>query len=305
LDGDDDDDDHHQRRMVTIGRGSQTGIADPTIVRRAFRLSLDETSTTKQQVLATLLSHKLNNTVYINGLPWEDDQRNVYLGHGDTISLNLEKYQYQVEITTTTTSSSSKEELSEKKRKLEHAVEPCPKQEPESDSTAGLVALDDGGIAIPKEAASGLAEEIQCSVCLEIQVNPRTLYPCGHSFCGSCLVKLQQCPQCRATVESHVPAVQLDSLILTLVTIPNLLDADDVQHYHERKSTTTASPKKVRRISWQRMTVLLHVAKYDCHEPTHAQFSHLPFLLVRLESLLLIDVGATVPFRQFTELLAT
>ena len=271
-------------RSITIGRGRSTGITDPSLSRQVFRLSFDDA----QQVWASLCNgpepsslsststcddenimyNPCNNMPYINGLPWEDDQPNVQLTHGDIVSLKQNRYAYRVEIVPT---SSFQCEGTKKKRKIPSLDDTLQSQEttqsskgtsshtttssdPVTLSSTTNAATATTGITIPKEAVSSLSDDIQCSICLDIQVHPRTLYPCGHSFCGSCLSTLQQCPQCRQTVTSHVPAVQLESLIATLVGIPNLLESNDVEHYQKRKSSLAAaaavaavvSSKKVR-----------------------------------------------------------
>ncbi len=40
-------------------------------------------------------------------------------------------------------------------------------------------------------------EDIECPICLEIPKNE--IFQCanGHSYCGSCSVKIEVCPQCR------------------------------------------------------------------------------------------------------------
>ena len=266
-------------RSITIGRGRSTGITDPSLSRQVFRLSFDDA----QQVWASLCNgpdpsssststcdddnimyNPCNNMPYINGLPWEDDQPNVQLTQGDIVSLKQNRYAYRVEIVPT----SSFQCEGTKKRKITSLDDTLQSQEttqsskgPSSHTTTSSdpvtlssttnAATATTGITIPKEAVSSLSDDIQCSICLDIQVHPRTLYPCGHSFCGSCLPTLQLCPQCRQTVTSHVPAVQLESLIATLVGIPNLLESNDVEHYHKRKSSlaaaaAVASSKKVR-----------------------------------------------------------
>ena len=51
-------------------------------------------------------------------------------------------------------------------------------------------------------------EEITCSICLEIFTRCATLSPCGHNFCGSCLIlhlrKSLQCPLCKTTIVSVI-----------------------------------------------------------------------------------------------------
>ena len=93
----------------------------------------------------------------------------------------------------------------------------------------------DCGVILSSAHATRLSDEIQCCVCLDIQMEPRTLDPCGHTFCLGCVTKLEQCPECRKHFATHVPARMLDNLISTLVGIPGLLEADDVEQYNQRK----------------------------------------------------------------------
>lgn len=81
-----------------------------------------------------------------------------------------------------------------------------------------------------------ISDEITCSVCLDILVRPITLVPCGHTFCQPCwsTAKRTDCPECRVTVKCFVPARQIDNMVATLASVPNLLDDDDRQVYLER-----------------------------------------------------------------------
>jgi Zinc finger, C3HC4 type (RING finger) len=249
-------------RSITIGRGPLTGITDPSIPCQVFRLFFDEA----QQVWAsrcdvaspstsssTTTTSQDNNMAYINGLPWEDDQPTVQLTHGDVVSLRRSRYAYKVEIIPTLSLVRCDETKKRKISSLDDTLLHGQETTLSSNSTTSHATISDAinmatttntattGITIPKEMVSSLSDDIQCSVCLDIQVHPRTLYPCGHSFCGTCLATLRQCPQCRETVTSHVPAVQLENLIATLVGIPNLLEPNDVEHYHQRKLSLAAA----------------------------------------------------------------
>lgn len=232
---------------LAVGRGSVTGITDTSIEPQVLRLGFDETCLSQNQVRASLIAHRSSN-VFVNGLPWEWGQKNIYLGHGDVVALNGLQYEYKVhietldlprsrELKTTATSQPSAVATAGKKRlrapndtKGSASID-SQRQQPQPEHVSE-------GITLPQKAATALTAEIQCSVCLEIQVHPRTLHPCGHSFCTSCLAKLKDCPECRVTIQSHVPARQLDNLIATLVTVPNLLEAEDVEQYHQRCKTT-------------------------------------------------------------------
>ena len=51
-----------------------------------------------------------------------------------------------------------------------------------------------------------LEELVTCALCLELLKNPK-VFPCLHSYCYECVVKLAkrecglECPECRAPVE--------------------------------------------------------------------------------------------------------
>ena len=122
-----------------------------------------------------------------------------------------------------------------------------------------------------KEFASKISDEINCSICLDILVNPLTLVPCGHSFCASCCFSesvkygkrrralcFDKCPHCRQSIKETAPSRQLESLIDTLVTVPNLLfsNEDDKKQYLARREvenersrilTAPSRPKKRQR----------------------------------------------------------
>ena len=52
------------------------------------------------------------------------------------------------------------------------------------------------------------AEDLTCSLCLEIFTAPVKITRCGHSFCGHCLAGITEaawpCPKCR-TVQNQTP----------------------------------------------------------------------------------------------------
>lgn len=67
-----------------------------------------------------------------------------------------------------------------------------------------------------------LAEELTCSICLELFKVPVTT-PCGHNFCGSCLDETWtvqgapfQCPQCRSAYQTR-PQLRKNTVLCTVV----------------------------------------------------------------------------------------
>eukprot|EP01062_Namystynia_karyoxenos_P019251 TRINITY_DN17224_c0_g1_i1.p1 TRINITY_DN17224_c0_g1~~TRINITY_DN17224_c0_g1_i1.p1 ORF type:complete len:930 (+),score=223.46 TRINITY_DN17224_c0_g1_i1:84-2873(+) len=58
-----------------------------------------------------------------------------------------------------------------------------------------------------------LEAEVTCAHCTCVLLQPRMLYPCGHSFCAECLtsmrvghsIELWQCSQCKQQCDGHIP----------------------------------------------------------------------------------------------------
>ena len=150
-----------------------------------------------------------------------------------------------------------------------------------------------------EEFSSKISDEINCPVCLDILVNPLTLVPCGHSFCRNCCFSesikngkrrrtlcFSKCPHCRQSIKETVPSRQLDSLIDTLVTVPNLLfrNEDDKQHYLKRReaenkrSRILAAPartKKRRRVDDHPLVFNDYIAT-TARRGAHPQVYHAP-----------------------------
>jgi hypothetical protein len=240
---------------VVIGRGSLTGIADHSIGRTVFSLVCDDSllfSTTA--IKATLLKDSDRCRVHINGKHWEGVVGATrYLRNGDFLSLDKLRYEYKlfsmnnssssqaaaasatvVDVLSSSASSSeaslcTSTSLDEKEAASSYppsSSEPKKALAPPSSETV---------VSLSKDTATRLSEDIQCSICLEIQIHSQTLVPCGHSLCAPCLAQLTDCPQCRAKIMGFVPSRQLDGLISNLVAVPGLLDPEDVQQYQERK----------------------------------------------------------------------
>jgi hypothetical protein len=90
-------------------------------------------------------------------------------------------------------------------------------------------------------------DQMCCAICLDILVNPQTIVPCGHTYCASCLVEIDndQCPECRSSITSRVPALQLKGLIESLVQKPDIVNSSDIEHFQERKKKDQCQGVKV------------------------------------------------------------
>lgn len=218
---------------VILGRGNTTGISDRSIGLQVVEISFDEFSKDEQSVRATILKDAERCKVHVNGVRFPDRQLTTFLSSGDVISLDGLRYEYRLHLSFQGDTPGSKRKSNEQEV---ISVSSTPSKTPEMSSPAVAALPSEEIVAtLSSSMASRVSDEVQCCVCLDIQVYPRTLDPCGHSFCACCLKKLTNCPQCRETINSHVPSMQLDNLICLLVSVPSLFDKDDIAHYHQRK----------------------------------------------------------------------
>eukprot|EP00339_Tiarina_fusa_P017893 CAMPEP_0116999984 /NCGR_PEP_ID=MMETSP0472-20121206/2492_1 /TAXON_ID=693140 ORGANISM="Tiarina fusus, Strain LIS" /NCGR_SAMPLE_ID=MMETSP0472 /ASSEMBLY_ACC=CAM_ASM_000603 /LENGTH=400 /DNA_ID=CAMNT_0004699555 /DNA_START=200 /DNA_END=1403 /DNA_ORIENTATION=+ len=248
----------NRSKPLTLGRGAQTGIADLALGDRLVDIVLCAQIDGEPALKATPLAGFSHARLHVNGNPIRlPPGQSMYLFRGDVLSLDNLRYEYKVHFD----DSSSAKRPSRVDPLLAFASNKVKREN--SSSTPTGSDLFDGfagpspamspltvpsveeeqpdGVRLSSDHVNKLSEEIQCCVCLEIQVHPRTLHPCGHTFCLSCVAKLQLCPQCRNTISSHTPARTLDNLITTLVSVPNMLPEDDVEQYKTRKKKTDAS----------------------------------------------------------------
>jgi hypothetical protein len=233
--------------QVVIGRGGLTGIADHSIGKNVFSLEMDDKCRETHSIKATLLKDSDRCRVHVNGRRWEVVGATRYLRNGDFLSLNDLKYEYKLfsmnsssQATVELLSSPGQASLStilDEKVPTSLGAAPCspPSEHPPKKALAPAPSSSSPAITLSADIATRFSDDIQCSICLEIQIYSQTLVPCGHSFCSPCINDLEDCPQCRAKITQLVPSRQLDGLIANMVAVPGLLDAEDVQQYQERK----------------------------------------------------------------------
>lgn len=56
-------------------------------------------------------------------------------------------------------------------------------------------------------------DEYKCEICININILPYTLVPCGHTVCEKCLKKIKECPFCRRRVSDTVMNYALKNII--------------------------------------------------------------------------------------------
>jgi RING-type zinc-finger len=96
--------------------------------------------------------------------------------------------------------------------------------------------------SLPKE----VGEEAICAICMEIMLEPRTVAPCGHSFCRLCLTRQSECAECRGPITSHVVCRSLQNLIEQLVKLhtngTTVFENEDFETYINRSEGIVTGP---------------------------------------------------------------
>ncbi|XP_040191635.1 E3 ubiquitin/ISG15 ligase TRIM25-like isoform X2 [Rana temporaria] len=86
-------------------------------------------------------------------------------------------------------------------------------------------------------ASADLRKELECSICLDIYIDPVTL-KCGHNFCQYCIGRMlntqeksggYSCPECRQTFRKH-PVLQRN------ITLRNIVENFQSTHPHQEVS---------------------------------------------------------------------
>lgn len=231
---------------VNVGRNVTTGIDDWWVHRNAATLRLTHDGKIWLQYGSPQQKrYKHAASLSVNGKPPQRQQNPQYprvdggmcmeLHHGDVIAVEgrrepvLLRYSYQVAVVTSCATA------------LKTAA-----ASPITRSTTASTAL-------APSLFEPIGNEAMCPICMEIQVRSRSVVPCGHGFCLSCITPLPpSCAICRMQVQSQIPNLQLDNIIWTMIEAQALsssqavsdqrgaefFDMEDIQSYLKRSGKT-------------------------------------------------------------------
>jgi len=115
----------------------------------------------------------------------------------------------------------------------------------------------DNEAVIVKKERHNMAQEMMCSICIEIIVDTTSSVACGHMFCSSCIESVFRnstsrnkrnarsiyptipCPICRVGMNSLVKCKSTDNVILSMVKL-GFFPSDEAMHYLGRKGIALA-----------------------------------------------------------------
>ncbi len=213
-----------RNERIALGRNSVTKIGDPMLSRRECTL----TSLESGMIAIMETKNVLINDKYLpNG-------STTTLKDGDKISLRDDRYSYLVRYRSENKCSHlpQTQPSPRKRNRVQSAAPKTPV------AMAATLSAPKGSTVLPKD----VTEELYCSLCLELQVEPVAIIPCGHSFCKACAKQVSQCPNCRNKIKGVVPNVSFANIISGLAST-SLLPYDDVMAFDER----TPAQKRVQR----------------------------------------------------------
>lgn len=199
-----------RNETIRLGRNGITKISDSSLSRREC------TMTVLNDGMIAITDAK---NVFVNGKYVPNDSTTI-LQNGDKVSLYDNRYSYTVRYTAEQNAGAITQAMGDTPQ-----TKPSPRKRNAPSATLG----SSGNSVLPKE----VIEELNCSLCLELQVEPVAVIPCGHSFCKSCAKKVTECPNCRGKIRGVVPNLSFANIISGLATT-SLLPYEDVLAYDER-----------------------------------------------------------------------
>ncbi len=217
-----------RHEKIALGRNGITKIDDPHMNRREGTLTVLENGKMAVTDAKRIL---INGTALTAG-------STTTLRDGDKISIMDDRYSFLVRYKSERKAADVPQaNISPRRRSRQQATD-VTEEEPAALAAPASEAFP-ASFSLPK----ALVEELYCPLCLELQVEPVAIDPCGHSFCKVCSTKVTQCPNCRVDIKGRYPNVSFANIISCLATTTSLLPGDDVVSYDER----TPAQKRVKR----------------------------------------------------------
>ncbi|CAB9516092.1 expressed unknown protein [Seminavis robusta] len=212
--------------IVYLGDNDETEIVDPTLSSKVVKIY------TKRNKSYAYCIPDAMGVVQLNGISMIKGAR-CAIKVGDILALR------------SSSSSDDDEDADSYSYRLEQPNgTPAAASGNNDDDQATTIESDDAGAAASTEqnaaapAASlpkEIGEETMCPICMEIMVEPRTVVPCGHTFCRQCLTQQTECAECRGPLTGQVVCRPLQNLIEQLVQNgSSVFDQEDVESYKQR-----------------------------------------------------------------------
>uniref|UniRef100_A0A1B6EI08 E3 ubiquitin-protein ligase CHFR n=2 Tax=Cuerna arida TaxID=1464854 RepID=A0A1B6EI08_9HEMI len=129
-----------------------------------------------------------------------------------------------------------------------------------------------------------LEEELQCSICAELFIEP-TVLNCGHMFCKTCIdewkTKKKICPMCRAKIVTSVRIFTVDTIIeknVALLSAEARSRRESLILQRQKGNQTSVRAKKRKQLSHRAETPPVHPRR----SRTVVEPMHVPPLMVQL-----------------------
>lgn len=229
------------RPILTVGPGSptiylgdndSTEIVDPMLSHQVVKVY------EKRGKTYAFCFHDGMGVVDLNGNTIDKGGRRE-LKDGDILALRSEeddvKYSYIVQ-----RSNNNNTPAEEEVAKIRNGCTPT--NDDDNDDTTAAVAAAAAPTGTMNSLPAQVGEQAMCAICMEIMVEPRTIVPCGHSFCKSCLLNQHECAECRGPIQGQVQCRSLQNLIASLVDVStqqgsavSVFDKEDLESYQNRK----------------------------------------------------------------------
>lgn len=203
-------------QLVLLGRSRRTGIMEPTVSRHVARIEWNATS--KELRLHCLLSTNqgalLHNGTVVRGVVVLKEGDSLSIGPNEPVSPLTQQNQFSYRVQVVQEGESLAAAAGEESQPETQPLHAAGSAATSTSTTATTVPAPPRPLLFQ---ANGVAEEVQCAVCMELCVQTTALVPCSHLFCAGCASSLRECPSCRHAVTSTLGLPIVDKIIYQLL----------------------------------------------------------------------------------------